>query len=57
MPKMLHDAVHKALINEEEMNSGGHGRTPSRPTKQMSSGVQQHQTPFRQTSGHWDTPR
>jgi hypothetical protein len=23
MPKMLHDAVHKALIAEEEMSSGG----------------------------------
>ena len=28
----LHDAVHKALIVEEELNSGGQGRTSSRQT-------------------------
>jgi hypothetical protein len=26
----LHDVVQKALIAEEELNSGGQGRTPSR---------------------------
>jgi hypothetical protein len=57
MPQTLHDAVQKALIAEEELNSGGQGRTPSRPTGQMTSGAQQHQTPARQTSGHRDTPR
>jgi hypothetical protein len=57
MPKTLHDAFHKSLINEEAMNSGGQGRNPSRPTRKMSSRVQEHQTPFRQTSGHWDTPK
>jgi hypothetical protein len=33
MPQMLHDAVQKALIVEEEMNSGGQGMTPSRLTR------------------------
>jgi hypothetical protein len=54
MPQTLHDAVQKALIAEEELTSGGQGRTPSRPTGQMTSGVQQHQTPARQASGHRD---
>jgi hypothetical protein len=57
MPQTLHDAVQKALIAEEEINNGGQGRTPSRPTGQMTSGAQQHQTPARQTSGHRDTSR
>jgi hypothetical protein len=35
MPQTLHDAVQKALIAEEEMNSGGQGRTPSRQTGQV----------------------
>jgi hypothetical protein len=40
MPKMLHDAVQKALIAEEEMNSGGQGNTPSRSTGKETSGAQ-----------------
>jgi hypothetical protein len=32
MPQTLNDAVHKAFIIEEELNSGGQGRTPSRHT-------------------------
>jgi hypothetical protein len=35
MPQTLHDAVQKALIAEEELTSGGQGRTPARPTGQM----------------------
>jgi hypothetical protein len=57
MPKKLHDAVYKALIAEEEMNNGGWGMTLSRSTRQMTSGMQQHQTPATQTSGHRDMPR
>jgi hypothetical protein len=57
MPQTLHDAVQKALIAEEEMNSGGQGRTPSRQTGQVPPRAQQHQTPVRQTSGHRDMPR
>jgi hypothetical protein len=57
MPQTLHDAVQKALIVEEEMNSGGQGRTPSRQTGQVPPRAQQHQTPVRQTSGHRDMPR
>jgi len=30
MPQTLHDAVHKALITEEELNGGDQGMTPSR---------------------------
>jgi hypothetical protein len=57
MPQTLHDVVQKALIVEEELNSGGQGRTPSRQIAQVPPGVQQHQTPFRQTYGHRDMPR
>jgi hypothetical protein len=55
MPQTLHDAVQKALIVEEEMNSGGQGRTPSRQTDRHHLEHQQHQTPVRQTSGHRGT--
>jgi hypothetical protein len=30
MPRTLHDVVQKTLIDKEEMNSGGQGRTPAR---------------------------
>jgi hypothetical protein len=56
-PQTLHVAVQKALIAEEELCSGGQGRTPSRLTGKMTSGVQQHQTPSRQTTGHRDMSR
>jgi hypothetical protein len=52
MPQTLHDAVQKTLITKEEMNNGGQGRTPSILTGHTTSGVQQHQTPSRHTSGH-----
>jgi hypothetical protein len=45
MPQKFHDAVQKALIADEELNSGGQSRTPSRPTRQTTPGAQQHQTP------------
>ncbi len=32
MPQTLYDAIHKALIAEEEIISGGQSRTPARPT-------------------------
>ena len=32
IPQMLHDAIQKALIVEEEMISGGQRRTHMRPT-------------------------
>jgi len=35
MPQTLHDAVHKTFIVEEELNSEGQGRTPSRQTRHM----------------------
>jgi hypothetical protein len=58
MPQTLHDAVHKYFIAEEELNSGGQGRTPSRKTGQtLPHRASQQQTPVRQTSGHRDTPR
>jgi hypothetical protein len=40
MPQMLHDAVQKALIVEEELNNGGEGGTPSRQTGSATSGAQ-----------------
>jgi hypothetical protein len=49
MPQTLHDVVQKALIAEEELSSGGHIRTP---VGQVSSGVQQHQTPARHSPGY-----
>jgi hypothetical protein len=30
MPHILHNAIHKAFIAEEELSSGGQGRTPSK---------------------------
>jgi hypothetical protein len=51
MPETLHNALQKALIAEEELNSGGQGMNPSILTGEMTSGAQQHQTPFRQTPG------
>jgi hypothetical protein len=47
MPQMLHDVVQKALLDEEELISGGQRRTPMRPMGQATFGVQQHQTPVR----------
>jgi hypothetical protein len=52
MPQTLHDVVQKALIAEEELISGGQSRTPARPVGQVSSGVQQHQTPARHSPGY-----
>ena len=52
MPQTLHDAIQKALIAEEEIISGGQTRTPSRPTRQGSSGTPQHQTPVRHMPGY-----
>jgi hypothetical protein len=52
MPQTLHDAVQKALIEEEELISGGQTRTPARPAGQGSSGTPQHQTPARHTLGY-----
>jgi hypothetical protein len=40
MPQTLHDVLHKAFIIEEALISGGHSRTPARPTGQVSSSVQ-----------------
>jgi hypothetical protein len=57
MPQTLHDVVQKALIAEEELISGGQRRTPARPTGQVTSGAQQHQTPARHSSGYRGTPR
>jgi hypothetical protein len=52
MPQTLHDVVQKALIVEEELISEGQTRTPARPTGQVSSGAQQHQTPAKHMSGY-----
>jgi hypothetical protein len=52
MPQTLHDVVQKALIAEEELISGGHTRTPARPTGQGSYGTPQRQTPTRHVPGH-----
>jgi hypothetical protein len=49
MTQTLHDPIQKALIAEEELISGGQRRTPARPAGQVSSGVEQHQTPARHT--------
>jgi hypothetical protein len=49
MPQTLHDVVQKALITEEDLISGGQSRTPA---GQVSSGVQQHQTPTRHSPGY-----
>jgi hypothetical protein len=45
MPQTLHDFIQKALIAEEELISRVQSRTLERPVGQVSSGVQQHQTP------------
>jgi hypothetical protein len=49
MPQTLHDAVQKALIEEEELISGGQTRTSARPVGKSSSGAPRHQTPVRHT--------
>ena len=49
MPRTLHDIIQKALIVEEELIIEGQSRTPARPTGQVSSSAQQHQTPARHT--------
>jgi hypothetical protein len=38
-PQTLHDVVQKGLIAEEDLISGGQRRTPTRPTRQASSGA------------------
>jgi hypothetical protein len=40
MPQTQHDFIQKALIAEEELISGVHSWTPTRPTGQVSSGEQ-----------------
>jgi len=52
MSQTLHDAVQKALIEEEELISMGQTRTLARPAGQGSSGTPQHQTLARCTSGY-----
>jgi hypothetical protein len=39
MPQTLHDVIHKTLISEEELISGGHTRTPVRLAGKVSSGA------------------
>jgi hypothetical protein len=57
MPQMLHDAVQKALVTKEYMNSGGQGKTPYRKTWHSPPRALQHQTLDRHTYGHRDMPR
>jgi hypothetical protein len=57
MSQTLHEPVQKSLIAEEELTSEGQGMTLARPTRHMTSGTQQHQTPARQASGHQDMSR
>jgi hypothetical protein len=57
VPQTLHDAIHKAVIEEEEIINGGHSRTLGRLAGQASSGVQQHQTPSRHATRYRGTPR
>jgi hypothetical protein len=52
MPRTLHDVIHKALIVEEDLISGGQSRTPARLAGQVSSSVKQHQTPTRHMLGY-----
>jgi hypothetical protein len=52
MSRTLHDVVQKALIEEEDLISRGESRTPTRTTRKVSSGVQQHETPARHTLGY-----
>jgi hypothetical protein len=49
MPQTLHDVIQKALIVEEELIIRGQRRNPVRPAEKVSSGVQQHLTPTRQS--------
>jgi hypothetical protein len=44
MPLTLHDAVQKNFIVEEELKSGGQGRTPPRQTGQTPHRAPQQQT-------------
>jgi hypothetical protein len=39
MPQTLHDVIQKALIEEEDLISGGQSRTLARPARQLSSGA------------------
>jgi hypothetical protein len=57
MPQSLHDAVQKALIAKEELNSGVQGKTPSIQSVSVTPRAQQHQTPAKQDLGHQDMPR
>ena len=52
MPQTLHDVFQKALIEEEELISGGQSRTPARPAGHVSSGALQHQTSARHSPGY-----
>jgi len=52
MSRTLHDVVQKALIEEEDLISRVESRTPTRTTREVSSGVQQHKTPARHTLGY-----
>jgi hypothetical protein len=52
MPQTLDDDIKKTLIAEEDLVSGGQSRTPMRPTRHASSGVQQHETPTRHSLGY-----
>jgi hypothetical protein len=52
IPQTFHDVIQKALIEEEDLISGVQRRTPAIPTWKVSSGVQQHQTPTRQSLGY-----
>jgi hypothetical protein len=53
----LHDAVYKALIVEEELTSGGQGKTSTRPTRQTKASAQQHHTLARHTPRYHDMSR
>jgi hypothetical protein len=52
IPQTLNDSIQKALISEEDIISGGQSRTLVRPVGPVSSGVQSHKTPTRQTPGY-----
>jgi hypothetical protein len=51
IPQTFHDAVQKALISEEELNSRGQGKTPSRQNRWEILGEKQHHTLTRQNFG------
>jgi hypothetical protein len=57
MPQMIHDAVQKALIAEEEMIIEVQGKTHVKPMGHATSGVQQHKTPTRISSRYRDMLR